>query len=308
VEGIGGKVQALPSDKPGRFWKGNVHTHSTRSDGKLTPAEVVAAYKARGYDFVAITDHFMERFGYPVVDTSIHRDETFMTLFGAELHGPRITNGDIWHLLAVGLPLDFAPPDDKDESGPSLARRAAEAGAFVAIAHPAWYTLTLEDALSIEVAHAVEIYNHTTTHHNDRGDGWFMSDLLSMSGRRLHTIAVDDAHFSTRPDAFGGWVQVKAESLDPDALLASLKTGHFYASQGPELHDVAIVGEEIRVACSPTRVIFATGLGSASRHLRGDALTDATFPLEPFMTGGYVRITVIDDGGKRAWSNPIWLS
>jgi hypothetical protein len=297
-------VQSLPFDEPGRFWKGNLHTHSTRSDGKLTPAEVVAVYRSHGYDFVAIADHFMERYGYPIVDTSTYRDESFTTLFAAELHGPRIANGDIWHLLAVGLPLDFAAPV-KDEPGPVLARRAAEAGAFVAIAHPAWYSLTLEDALSIDVAHAVEVYNHTATHHNDRGDGWWMSDQLSQAGRRLHTIAVDDAHFSTRPDAFGGWVHVKAESLDPDSLLAALKAGHFYSSQGPELHEVAIDGDEIRVACSPSRVIFATGLGSATRHLRGDTLNSASFPLEPF-AGSYVRITVIDADGKRAWSNPIW--
>ena len=28
-------MHALPFDKPGRFWKGNLHTHSTLSDGAL---------------------------------------------------------------------------------------------------------------------------------------------------------------------------------------------------------------------------------------------------------------------------------
>lgn len=298
-------VSQGPFDKPGRFWKGNLHTHSTRSDGKLTPAEVVAAYRARGYDFLAIADHFMERFGFPIVNTTDYRDDAFTTLIAAELHGPALSHGDIWHLLAVGLPLDFAKPAP-GETGPEIARRAAAAGAFIAIAHPGWYTLTLEDALQIDSAHAVEIYNHTATHHNDRGDGWYLSDQLSILGKRLYAIAVDDAHFSTRPDAFGGWVQVKAESLEPEALLAALKAGLFYSSQGPELHEIAIEGDEIRVNCSPARAIFATGLGSASRHLRGEGLTCATFPLEPF-TGSYVRITVVDDAGKRAWSNPVWL-
>lgn len=291
--------------RPGRFWKGNLHTHSTRSDGKLTPAEVVAAYRARGYDFLAIADHFMERFGYPIVDTTAYRDDAFTTLIAAELHGPALSHGDIWHLLAVGLPLDFAHPT-AGETGPEIARRAAAAGAFIAIAHPGWYTLTLEDALQIDSAHAVEIYNHTATHHNDRGDGWYLSDQLSIVDKRLHAIAVDDAHFSTRPDAFGGWVHVKAESLEPEALLAALKAGSFYSSQGPELHEIAIEGDEIRVSCSPARAIFATGRGSTSRHLRGEGLTYASFPLEPF-AGSYVRITVVDDAGKRAWSNPVWL-
>lgn len=299
-------MHGLPFDQPGRFWKGNLHTHSTRSDGKLTPQEVVQAYRGRGYDFLAITDHFMERYGYPIVDTTGYCDASFTTLIGAELHGPALDHGERWHLLAVGLPLDFAWPGD-DETGPAIAARAAAAGAFVAIAHPGWYTLSVEDALSITCAHAVEIFNHTAHHHNDRGDGWWMSDRLSVRGRRLSAIAVDDAHFSTRPDGFGGWVHVKASSLEPDALLAALKAGHFYASQGPELHDVRIEGDEIHVSCSPAAVIFASGKGSASRSLRGRDLTEATFPLEPF-ADSYVRITVVDEAGKRAWTNPIWLS
>lgn len=299
-------MQNLPFDKPGRFWKGNIHTHSTRSDGKLTPAKVVTAYKSRGYDFLALTDHFMERFGYPIVDTTSYRDEKFTTLIGAELHGPVLSHGERWHILAVGLPFDFPQPPD-GETGPDIARRAAAAGAFIAIAHPAWYSLTLEEALQIDSAHAVEIYNHTSTHANDRGDSWYMSEQLSLAGRRLHTIAVDDAHFSTRPDGFGGWVHVKAESLDPGALLAALKAGHFYSSQGPTIEHIQVTKDELRVTCSAANVIFASGRGSANRHVRGNGLTEAAFPLEPFAES-YVRVTIVAEDGTRAWSNPIWLT
>ena len=61
--------------------------------------------------------------------------------------------------------------------------------------------------------------------------------MLSNRGRRLSAYAADDAHFKERPDAFGGWVQVRAESLDPVALLAALKAGHYYSSQGPTHRD-----------------------------------------------------------------------
>ena len=37
--------------------KGNLHAHSTFSDGRLTVEEVVARYRDMGYDFLAITDH-----------------------------------------------------------------------------------------------------------------------------------------------------------------------------------------------------------------------------------------------------------
>ena len=51
---------------PGRFWRGNLHTHSTLSDGALDPAEVCRRYKEQGYDFIALTDHFVGIFGYPI--------------------------------------------------------------------------------------------------------------------------------------------------------------------------------------------------------------------------------------------------
>ena len=96
-------MKNLPFDRPGQFWKTNLHAHTTRSDGKLTPTELTTLYRDQGYHALAITDHFMERFGFPIVDTSAHRTDGFTTLLGAELHGPGLMFGD-WHILAVGLP------------------------------------------------------------------------------------------------------------------------------------------------------------------------------------------------------------
>src|SRR5947209_6191196 len=79
-------MESLPFDKPGRFWRGNLHTHSTLSDGALSPEEVCALYRDAGYDFLALTDHFLERYGYPVADTRPFRNDGFTTLLGAELH------------------------------------------------------------------------------------------------------------------------------------------------------------------------------------------------------------------------------
>lgn len=37
--------------------KGNTHTHTTRSDGKYSPSEVIEAYQELKYDFIFLTDH-----------------------------------------------------------------------------------------------------------------------------------------------------------------------------------------------------------------------------------------------------------
>lgn len=296
----------------GQFYRGNLHTHSTLSDGILDPKEVCRRYKAEGYDFIALTDHFIGMFGYPIADTTAFRDDHFTTILGAEVHSGAMQNGELWHILAVGLPADFTPPDapafhpvDGQESAAALAQRCRDSGAFVAIAHPQWSGLTLDDARAITAAHAVEVYNHGCAMGCDRADGWAIADLLLSEGRRLTAIATDDAHFN-EPDHFGGWVMVKAPSNTPDALLAALKAGDFYASTGPELRGIALGDGVMHVQSSAVRAVIVQGQGSAAVAKHGHSMTSASIDLARFANSPWLRVTVMDAAGKRAWSNPIW--
>lgn len=298
---------------PGRFWRGNLHTHSDRSDGILTPEEVCRRYRAEGYDFIALTDHFIGLFNYPIVDTVPFRTEGFTTILGAELHSGAMENGELWHILAVGLPEDFAPsnsphflPVDDQETGPELAQRARDAGAFVAVAHPEWGGLSLADARSIEAAHAVEVYNHGCQVGADRAEGFWHLDRLLEEGRRLTICATDDAHF-TEPDYFGGWTMVKAEENTPEALLAALKAGHMYASTGPEIHNVEWSKKKVTVECNAAASIIVQGAGSATVAHHSESITRAELNLSRFANSPWVRLTVIDRAGKRAWTNPVWF-
>jgi predicted metal-dependent phosphoesterase TrpH len=300
-----------PFAAPGRFWRGNLHTHSNLSDGALEPKAVVDAYKNAGYDFMQLSEHFIGNFDFPIADTRSFRSNTFTTLIGAELHAPETAVGELWHIVAAGLPLDF-PRNLEGETGAQVARRAHEAGAFIGIAHPAWSQLTIEDGRAIDCAHAVEIYNHGCAIENDRGDGWYLLDQMLSEGKRLTAFATDDAHFKT-PDHFGGWVHVKAESLDPDDLLASLKQGNYYSSMGPQLHAIEMTGKEISIACSPVDTITVLCGHSRTMVRTGRAITEASFDLTKLEKGWllkkqspWFRVVVIDNGGKRAWSNPIW--
>ena len=153
-------MRIRPFATPGRFWRGNLHAHSSLSDGALNPVDVVEAYKRAGYDFLQVSDHFLGRFDWPIADTRKLRCNTFTTLIGAEIHAMATSAGEYWHIVATGLPFDF-PPAKPDESAVQLAERARDAGAFVAIAHPSWSQLTIEDGRSLGAAHAVEVYNHT---------------------------------------------------------------------------------------------------------------------------------------------------
>lgn len=290
---------------PGRFWKGNIHTHSDVSDGVRTPEAVCATYREAGYDFLALTDHFMAKYGFPIVDTRPFRTPGFTTILGAELHAPATSLGETWHILAVGLPPDFAPLQP-GETGAALAARALAAGAFVAIPHPGWYALTAEDAAMLPGAHAVEVYNHTSQLRTERGDGVYLADQLLAGGRRIGLIAVDDAHFACM-DAFGGWVMVKAEANEPQALLDALKAGRYYATQGPLIHDIAWGDAEVEITCTPATSVMVLGRGSRAVQSVTPGQTRVRLPYTALEAGGFARIVVADATGRRAWSNPVYF-
>ena len=71
-------------DASGRWFKGNLHTHSTFSDGGKTPEELAVMYAANGHDFLCLTDHW-------VVSNSDERVKPapLLWLDGVELDSPR---------------------------------------------------------------------------------------------------------------------------------------------------------------------------------------------------------------------------
>lgn len=272
---------------------------------------VVDAYREAGYDFVQMSEHFIERYRWPIADTRRFRANNFTTILGAELHAMATGTGELWHIVAAGLPLDFAPCG-RHETGPEIAQRAAAFGAFVGIAHPSWSQLTIEDGRAIKSAHAVEVYNHGCAVEVDRGDGWYLLDQMLREGHRLTAFATDDAHFKT-DDAFGGWVHVKTDALEPESLTEALKAGHYYSSQGPQIHELSFDRGEIAITCSPVNAIAVVGHNSRTASRFGRAITQARLNLSELdkswtkvAASPWIRIVLIDGAGKRAWTNPIW--
>ena len=122
-------MKPLAFSKSGKFLRGNLHTHSNRSDGLLSPDDLCQQYKDEGYNFLVISDHFVGLYNYPITEPSNFSHSDFVTVLGAELHSGYAENGEIWHILAVGLPKDFRPtnspnfvPIDNQETGPEIAK------------------------------------------------------------------------------------------------------------------------------------------------------------------------------------------
>jgi predicted metal-dependent phosphoesterase TrpH len=286
---------------PGRWFRGNLHTHSDRSDGVASPEDVLAAYRAAGYDFVVLTDHFEERWGWTVTDTTAARDETFTTLLGVELSSADWDDEDVFWVNAIGVSADFAAPHA------DAIRRAAEAGAYLVFLHPGLTNFLDFDRLPVELLDAVETYNHGgAAVWPDQAEARYAVDALLGRGNRLHVTVGDDAHFEHPWDRFGAWVQVRAERLDPDALLAALKAGAYYSTQGPEIEDVRVEGERVHVACSEARAVALTGIHGWRSDVALGPLREAVLDLAK-LRSPYWRLTVTDAEGRRAWTNPVWV-
>jgi hypothetical protein len=307
-------LDLLKDGREGRFYRGNLHCHSNRSDGLLEPEEVVGAYRAAGYDFLCLSDHFEAEYGWQVVDTRPFREEGFTTILGAEISSAPWEDRNTYWVTAVGLPLDFSEPTPDDHAG--AIRKAADLGAFVVMLHPGLNNLPLvtADGLpALEAVHAVEVYNHNCAMAAlpDRAFGAYMLDGLLERGRRVLVNAGDDAHFGHPRDRFGGWVEVHSDRLDPDALVESMKSGRYYSTQGPALRELIRDGDRLRVETSAVYAISLGGggdrwLSGSERHAEDDgSITEAEFDLAPFR-GSYCRVIVVDEAGRRAWSNPLW--
>ena len=303
--------QTLFTANPKPF-RGNLHGHSIHSDGRETTDEVVRFYREAGYDFTCLSDHLWtdRRFCAETVnDSSAFDSEAFITIISAEIHCPgKLYDQDgLWHIVANGLPTDFAVAS-QTETGPELVRRAVDAGAFVTIAHPEWYALTTEEARSLAEAgaHGVEIYNHTSAIGAARGGGIATLDQLANEGFRMHLTATDDSHMVPE-DGFGGWVMVAADALESNAIITALKAGAFYSSCGPDFTGIEVDGGQLHVTTSPVNRIILAGSGHRAWKEQGAGLTSASFDLDQ-VDVEYIRLVITDADGHDAWSNIFWLA
>jgi len=305
-----------PFALPGHWFKGNLHTHSTRSDGQLTPEEVVDWYRSRGYHFLALTDH-------RVLSDARSVAEDFVLLSGIEVDGIDPAIG-IYHLIGLGFQrepnLDFYDQDppwletilDMQEA----INRLRETGALVFLAHPYWSGEMSKDLLDMEGCFGMEIWNGACEVWDCKGLSTVHWDDLLAAGRRLWGLGADDCHWwPGRADAGLGWVWVRATELAQEAILAALEQGHFYASSGPQIHDLRLEDGEIHVRCSPAVAIDFVGNGPFCRRVvppPGATLTEASYsPGEKYGANKellrYLRVACQDAQYRWAWSNPLFF-
>jgi hypothetical protein len=296
-----------PFSLSGRWYRGNLHTHSTQSDGALSPAQVAAWYAGHGYHFIALTDHEMVT---DVASAAFPADaeaagSPFLVVPGAEISVGRSRQGSPVHMVAVGT-LNGIPGPDSLSPVEALAW-GWEAGAFTYLAHPHWSGLSTDELANISNVPAIEAFNYSSELENHKGWATVYWDDVLGRGRRLLGVATDDSHFQ-EPDHGGGWVMVRAAELTTPAIVAALRSGHFYSSAGPVIRDVRVDNGRLFVHTSPATAIYWIGAGCLGWHMHAaprQTLVSAEFTLPPDLD--WIRIEVCDAQQRWAWSNPLFL-
>lgn len=294
--------------------KGNLHAHSTNSDGRLTPKELAEAYKARGYAFMAVTDHDVFK-AYPELC-----DEEFLVLPAMELTGP-LTETKNSHLGVIqrGEKCDF-------EDGQKFSLKTRQdtldflekyhENNLIILNHPYWSLLEWEEVIDVPHLTCMEVYNTGCEIFCGVGENSHFWNTMLRKGKHMWAVAADDCHNRGEHapgwpfdfmacDSFGGWVCVKAKSRTREGITQALEQGSFYASTGPEIYDFYVEDGKFFVKCSPCQSIVLSGDWGYFQREFGEGITEYSGKLRG--KEKFVRVKCIDKQGRIAYSNPIYI-
>ena len=296
-------------------YRANLHTHSTRSDGKFTPDEVLKLYSDEGYDVMCMTDH-MHTSNITELDP-----RGMLLLPGVELHpsAGRIRRS---HLLGVNVPEDFDLSIAVLKEGENHMQQVIDAvnaaGGLCYFAHPYWCGFRAEEIAPLRGLAGIEVYN-TSTRYIGREYNMQIWDELCDMGLTFPALATDDTH---RPrDLFMGWTQVCCEERTVECVVDALKRGSYYATQGPKFTRLSFENGVFEAEFTP--VVTAIGISNQCRGLcagtsnflgdgKAPELTSCRFDIrdlyaskKTFIKCDYLRCQIVDAQGRHAWSNPI---
>ncbi len=283
------------SDLVGGAWlRGNLHAHSTRSDGRQPQQVVIDDYAALGYDFLMLADH-------DIVTT----DDDLAKLDGRGMvliPGYEITANGV-HMLHVNSNICIEPLRDR-QLVISLALEVP--GSLVIVNHPNWeasFTHCRHDDLQAWQGYCgIEIYNGLV----DCGEGSALAtdhwDRLLSRGRRAWGFANDDLH--DRPHCGAAWNMVYAKQRTVAGVVDALAKGRFYASTGVTIDRIAVEGTRITIESRDADRIAMYG-----RHQRRLARVDGRSMSIEYPAGEpYVRFECLGRGGRCAWTQPFFLA
>jgi predicted metal-dependent phosphoesterase TrpH len=300
-----------PSEE--RWFKGNLHTHTLNSDGDSTPLDVATWYRDHRYHFLILTDHNYLT-GVEGLNSTLGARDRFLLIPGEEVTSKH--SGKPIHVNAFA-PDGLVPPAEGNSIADTIQRNIdaiLSRNGLPSVNHPNFgWAMTSRELIAVEKMTHFEVYNgHPATNDLGGGGGESLDEMwnaLLDAGRRVHGIAVDDAHhFKQIGPGFSnpgrGWVMVRAAALTQAAILDALRRGEFYASTGIELAQVNSGGGRLAMEIKPQGDTRYT-----TRFIGpGGKVLAASFDLNPShrISSGWVRARIDDSNGRTAWVQPVF--
>jgi len=277
--------------------RGNVHTHTTETDGEYTIEETLAAYEAAGHDYLAISDHDL------LIDPDDYRADTSLTLLPAvevTANGP--------HVVHVGATDVVEPQADRQVVVDEI--RAQDAVAIPA--HPNWlgeYDHWPQGRLSdLTGYHGIEIYNGNIERSRGGALATARWDQLLSAGKRVWAVGTDDAHGGV--DVANAWTVVQVPEQTPAAILDALRAGRSYVSTGVTIERIDVEGTTIELETSDdVTARLVSDQGRIQRTVEGSTVRfDVSEDLVWGSDHTYVRIECFGRGTDVAWTQPFALA
>ncbi len=277
----------------------NLHTHTTDSDGSKTPEQAAKIYKNKGYDIIAITDHWKYRESGEICG--------LRTIAGIEYdYGNGDASDGVYHILMTGG--HKSPKLQKGATVQEMIDEIIKCGGMPTLAHPAWSMNTVEQFKKLKGVYSTEIYNSVSdAHESSRPYSGCFADASACAGLKCILLATDDAHFYDGSDETKSYIMLEGNlDMTDDEILENIKAGKFYSTQGPEVH-IRQEGDEIIVNSSPvSRISLFTNCVWGQNHcLKGESITELRCKINPIEK--FIRAEVTDINGKMAWTNYITI-
>ncbi len=283
-------------DTDGTWFKGNLHMHTTRSDGRLAPEEAEKIYSDAGYDFIALTDHWKEG------ESGKYGD---MLLFpGGELDAGDMLHSPVYHIVGIGMKEKTGLSYDTGRDPQLVIDAIHKAGGIAILAHPSWSVTDPEKVMKLQGFDGVEIYNTISgiPWNGARADSSQYFDIWASNGRIYYAMAADDAHGFTGEETYS-YIMVNSTGKTQESIMDAVRGGNFYASQGPVIKQITRNGRKIEVECegAAAAVFYSICIWCADRYQQ-DPGSHVCYELTEF--DRYVRVELIGADGKKAWSSP----
>ncbi|MDR5683274.1 MAG: CehA/McbA family metallohydrolase [Armatimonadota bacterium] len=282
-----------PYAVPGTDRRAQLHCHTTNSDGRYEPAEVVQKYRNAGYAFVAFTDH--DR----VTPAEGLSDRDFCTISGVERTIPKPVRPLGPHLSCLFV--DVLPAGSGAQAVVEDVRRR---GGVAGLNHPSWRGnlgsagWSLRTMLQLRGYSFVEVWNvHSNSDEDTRR--WAAAAAHHGPGHPIAPAAGDDLHVADQFDR--AWVVVRVREVSAVALKEALIRGAVYASTGPTARFGVRDGRIVAQTDAAT-IRFLDHRGAIRREVAGPSAE-----YEPSPEDRFVRVECLGRSVGRAWSNIFWV-